>query len=48
MKLSIGVRGHAALSPEAQERLEIPLHYVPLGDALKSFWRQPEHRRASA
>jgi hypothetical protein len=40
----------AALSPphrDRQARLEAVLRYAPIGEAIRAFWRDPAHRRAS-
>jgi hypothetical protein len=34
----------SSLGPEDQLRLEALLQYVPIGDEIESFWRQPGHQ----
>lgn len=35
------------LSAEARASLEVLLGFVPIGDDIESFWRQPAHRYAA-
>jgi hypothetical protein len=37
----------AATSPALRAQLEVLMRYVPLGEEIESFWRDPAHRRAS-
>jgi hypothetical protein len=40
-------RSRPALGDEVGARLDALMHYVPLGDELEVYWRDPGHRRAS-
>jgi hypothetical protein len=37
----------SSISAEARAQLQALTEYAPLGDEIESFWRNPEHRRAS-
>ena len=40
-------RSRPALCDEVRVRLDALMHYVPLGDEIEAYWRDPGHRRAS-
>jgi hypothetical protein len=39
-------RGRSLFSAGAQARLQALMPYVPIGEQIESFWRDPAHRRA--
>jgi hypothetical protein len=40
-------QSRTATRPEVRAQLEALRRYVPLGEQIESFWREPEHQRAS-